>query len=186
MRRRLPGLERLGRRVGLRHVERERHVAHRGAVGLVGERRLRIEGERQHRRRALLGRRIDQPTGNDAGDEAVPARVLLDVADAPRGAARVQVHGELRVVRAGERVELARARHHVEHVGSVDAGADRLGERLHALHELRVLDLVQRPGAVGELHAGLQLAVALARGRRFPVDRSATLSPSMRTSLLPT
>ena len=107
LRRRLPGLERLDAGLGLRHVEGERHVAHGGAVGLVGERGLRVEGEREHRRRALFGRRIDQPARHDAGHEAVPARVLLDVADAPRRAARVQVYGELGVVLARERIELA-------------------------------------------------------------------------------
>ena len=35
---RQPGLERLDRGVGLRHVERERDVAHRRAIGLVGQR----------------------------------------------------------------------------------------------------------------------------------------------------
>ena len=42
------------------------------------------------------------------------------------------------------------------------------GKRLHPLHELGVLDLVERPGPAGELHARLQLAVAAPRGGRFP------------------
>ena len=99
----------------------------------------------------------------------MPARVLLDVADAPRRPTRMQVHRQLRVVLAGECVELARSRHHVEHVRRIDARADRFGKRLHALHELRVFDLVERASAAGQLHAGLQLAVAPPRERRLPL-----------------
>jgi hypothetical protein len=122
----------------------------------------------RHRRRALLARRIDEAAGHDAGHEAVPPRVLLDVADAPCRALRMQVHRELGVVLAREGVELARPRHHVEHVGKVGRGADRLGDRLDALHELGVFDLVERAGPAGELHARLELGVALAGDGRLP------------------
>ena len=186
LRRGLPGLERLGRPDRSAARRRQRDVAHRGAIGLVGQRRLRIEGQGQDRRRALLGRRIDQPPGHHAGHEAMAARMLLDVADAPCRAARMQVHRELRVVLAGEGVELARPRHHVEHVGEVGRGADRVGERLDALHELGVLDLVERAGPAGELDAGLQLGVALARGRRLPAAGLAVRALRPGTSLLPT
>ena len=56
MRARLPSDEGLGFRVGLRHVEAERHVAHRGAARVVGECGLRVEGQRQDRRRAFFGK----------------------------------------------------------------------------------------------------------------------------------
>jgi hypothetical protein len=60
--------------------------------------------------------------------EAVARRHLLHVAHAPGHGARAQVHGELRVVVAGEGVELAGARHHVQHVREVGHRADRVGE----------------------------------------------------------
>jgi hypothetical protein len=72
-------------------------------------------------------------------------------------------------VLAGEGVQLAGARHHVQHVGEVGRGAQRVGEGLDLLHELGVFDLVERAAAVGHLQAGLELAVALARPRHFPL-----------------
>ena len=101
----------------------------------------------------------------------MPSRVLLDVADAPRSAPRVQVHRQLGIVLAGEGVELTGLRHHLEHVGRIHAGADRVGEFLHPLDELGVLDLVEGAGAARELDAGLQLAVALPGRRRLPLRR---------------
>ena len=105
---------------------------------------------------------------NDAGHEAQPRGVLLHVAGAPGGVQRAQHEAQLRVVRAGELVELARARHLVEHLGELGRAVDRVGEGLRLDHELGVLDLVERAGAVGQLHAGLEGAVALAGARRFP------------------
>jgi hypothetical protein len=168
LRARLPGGEWLHRGLRLRHVEAQRHVAHRGEVGVVGERGLRVEGECQHRRRALFCPRHHEPARHHAGNETVAGRVLLDVADAPRRLARPQVHRELCVVRHGEVVEFAGAGHGLEHVGKVGHRTDRVGEGLHLLHELGVLDLVECAGAVRELHAGLELAVVLAAGRRLP------------------
>jgi hypothetical protein len=40
---------------------------------------------------------------------------------------------------------------------------------LHLLHELGVLDLVERAGTIGQLHRGLELAVAAAGLRRLPL-----------------
>ena len=81
----------------------------------------------------------------------------------------MQVHGELRVVLAGKGVKLAGAGHHLQHVGEVGHGADRFAERLDGLHELGVFDLVERAAAVGQLHAGLHLAVVAAGLRRLPL-----------------
>jgi len=79
------------------------------------------------------------------------------------------VHGELRIVLAREIVELARAGDGFEHVREVGHRADRVGEGLHLLNELRVLDLVHRTGAVSELDPGLEITVALAGRGRFPL-----------------
>ena len=79
------------------------------------------------------------------------------------------MHRELRIVLAGERVELASTRDDIEHVGEVGHRADGFGEGLDLLHELGVLDFVQRAAAIGELHTGLELAVALAGSCRFPL-----------------
>ncbi len=106
--------------------------------------------------------------GQRARHEAQAAGVLRHVARAPGGAARAQGETQLRVVAAGEGVELARARHLGAHVGEVGAGAHGVGEGLGLHHELGELDVVERARAIGQLHAGLQRAVALVRPGAFP------------------
>ncbi len=88
------------------------------------------------------------------------------------------------VVRTGEGIEFACARHHVEHVGKVGHRADGVGNRLQLLHELGILDLVECPAAVGQLHAGLQFAIALAQrqGSHSPL---AAFRPSIWNGLPP-
>ena len=106
--------------------------------------------------------------GKAPGHKAEPGGVLRHIARAPGGAARAQREAELRVVPAGERVELAGAGHFVAHVGKLGRGTHRVGKGLGLDHELGELDVVERAGPVGQLHAGLQGAVALAQARRFP------------------
>ena len=113
--------------------------------------------------------RVDQPARHDAGHEAVAARVLLDVADAPRRAARMQVHRELRVVLAGEGVELAGPRHDVEHVGEIGCAPIASANAWIRCTNSEYSISLSGAGAAGQLHAGLQLAVALAARRRLPL-----------------
>jgi len=101
--------------------------------------------------------------------EAGARGVLVHVAGAPGGLARAQHEGELRVVVAGELVEFARPRHLVQHVGEIGRGAHGVGKGLRLGDEFRELDFVQRAGAVGQLHAGLEGAVAPPRGGHFPL-----------------
>ena len=158
-------------------------LAHRGRLRVVGQRGLGVEGQHQHRRRARP-RRPAAPGGRaprPARSRGAPRIAARSPATRPRALAR-SVHRQLRVVRAGERVELARARHHVEHVGEVGHRADGVGKGLHLLHELGVLDLVERAAAVGQLHAGLQLAVALARRPAAPTRRCRRSGPRCRTA----
>ena len=107
--------------------------------------------------------------GTAPGTKPCRAGHLLQVARRPGRGVGTQRHRQLRVVLAGEGVELLGARRHLEHVGQLDHRAGALGEGLHLLHELGVLDLVERAAAVGQLHAGLQLAVALTRRDRLPL-----------------
>jgi hypothetical protein len=74
-------------------------------------------------------------------------------------------------LRAGELVELASARHLVQHLWKVGRAVHRIGKGLHLHDEFRELDLVQGARAVGQLHAGLERRVALSGMRRFPVLR---------------
>ncbi|MCY1532061.1 hypothetical protein D9M68_673070 [compost metagenome] len=82
---------------------------------------------------------------------------------------RTQHEAQLRVVRAGELVELTGTRDFVEHLGKLGCAVHGVGKGLRLDHELGVLDLVERPGAVGQLHADLEGAVALPGRRRLPL-----------------
>ena len=55
-----------------------------------------------------------------------------------------------------------------------------VGKGLQLLHEFGILDLVERPAAVGQLHAGLQLANSAARPAAAPSLRSRRPGPRCR------
>ena len=76
------------------------------------------------------------------------------------------VHREL-ASWAREIIEFARARHTSSMSGN-RAAADRLGEGLHRCTNSEYSISLSGAGPAGELHAGLELAVALARGNRPP------------------
>ncbi|MPN48088.1 hypothetical protein SDC9_195692 [bioreactor metagenome] len=59
----------------------------------------------------------------------------------------------------------------MQHVGEVDRCAHGVHKALRLHHELRELDLVERAQAVGQLHTGLELAIALPCHRCFPLLR---------------
>ena len=141
---------------------------------------LRVVGQRGLRRRTPApapAARLPRPTAAPAG----PAPRRARSPGGRRTAARSpptrpptvprSVHGQLRIQRAGKAVELAGAGHHVQHVGEVGHRAHAVGKGLQLLHELGVLDLVERAAAVGQLHAGLQFAVALAGAPAAPSRR---------------
>mmetsp|Transcript_10595 Transcript_10595/g.43232 ORF Transcript_10595/g.43232 Transcript_10595/m.43232 type:complete len:374 (-) Transcript_10595:2006-3127(-) len=157
----------LGRR--LRHVQRQRQLAQRQGFGVLGQSGLGIELQGQHRRRTLVRRRQHEAAGQRTGDKAMPRRGLLHKARRPGGAPGAQQQRELGIVAGGELVQLAGARDHIEHVGELHKAADAVGESLDLLHELRVLDLVERAAAVGHFQAGLELAVALPRRGQLPL-----------------
>jgi hypothetical protein len=94
-RRAVPGLEGLGGLLGLRHVQAQRELAHRGLAGIVRERGLGVEAQHEHRRRALFRRRQHEAAGNDARQEAVAGRALLEETDRPRHRVRAQQRDEL-------------------------------------------------------------------------------------------
>ena len=94
---------------------------------------------------------------------------MQQVAGAPGGLAGAQHKQKLRVVVTGELVQLAGAGHFLQHVGEVRGGVDGVGKALCLHHEFRELDLVERAHAVGQLHPGLEAAVALAGCRGLPL-----------------
>ena len=163
--------ERLLGAIDLRHVQAERDRAQGRLARVLGHRGLAVEREAEHRRRAGRAGGQYQPPRDGAGHEAQARGVLLHIAGAPGGVLRHQRETQLGVMGAGELVQLARAGHFLQHLRELGLAADGIGEgpRLH--HELGVFDLVERAGAVGQLHAGLERAVALPGLRRLPLLR---------------
>jgi hypothetical protein len=132
---------------------------------------MRVERQSQHRRGTRSRGRQHQAAGDRTGHEPQARCVLLHVPRAPRGVLRAQGEAQLRVVAAGELVELAGARHFLQHVREIRRAIDRIGKRLNLHHELGIFDLVQGPRPVGQLHAGLERAITLAGLRHFPLLR---------------
>jgi hypothetical protein len=170
--------------IDLRHVEAQAELADGRLRRVVGQRGLGVEGEAEDRRQAGLPGRQHHAPRDDAGHEAQPRGVLLHIARAPGGVQRAQHEAELRVVRAGELVQLAGTCHFVEHLGKFGRAVDGIGKGLRLHHELGVFDLVERARAIGQLHADLERAVALAGHGRLPLA-VCSFRPSMATGLLP-
>jgi hypothetical protein len=94
---------------------------------------------------------------------------LLHITSTPGCLTRTQHKAQLRIVLAGELIELACPRDLIEHIGHVGHGAQRIGKALHLGDELRKLDLVECTGTVGQLHTGLKAQIALAGLQRLPL-----------------
>ena len=153
----------------MRDLQRQRHFAQRALLGVFGHGGLGIEGQAQDRR--LTGHAAGQhhAARQHTGHETETGGVLRHIARAPGGAARAQGEAELGIVAAGECVQFAGAGHLASHVGEVGHGAHRVGKGLGLDHELGELDVVERTGAVGQLHPDLQRPVALPGARAFPL-----------------
>mgnify|MGYP007130736566 CR=1 FL=1 len=151
-----------------RHVEHQRHLADASLPGVIGQCSLRVELKGQHRGRPLFGRGQHHTPRCGAGHKTMTCGMGLHKGQRPGPALRLQAHRQLGIVGAGKGVQLTGTGHHIEHVRKVRQGGDRIGKGLDLLHELGVLDLVERSHPVGQLHTRLHLAVPAARGRRFP------------------
>ena len=129
----------------------------------------RIKRQAQYRRvvAALAGGQ-HHAARNGAGDKTLLGRALLHITRTPGRVLGAQGEAQLRIVGAGELVQLSGAGDRVEHVRKLGLAVNRICKGLRFHDKFRKLDLVQRPGAVGQLHTGLKRTVALARLRGFP------------------
>ena len=154
--------------VYLRHVQIQAEFMDRRLGRVLSQRGLRVINEAQHRGLTGHTRRQHHAPGNDTRHKAESRRVLLHVAGAPGGVAGTQGHAQLRVMRAGKLVQLTGPCHFVAHFGELGRATQSIGKGLHLHHKFRVLNIVQRAAAVGQLHAGLHELVALASEGHFP------------------
>ena len=97
--------------------------------------------------------------------------MLAHIARAPGSGTCAQHEAQLRIVLAGELVQLARPAHLVQHVGQLQRAVQGIGKGLGLGGKFGELDLVECTGAVGQLHARLEGVVALAGTHAFPVAR---------------
>ena len=72
----------------------------------------------------------------------------------------------------GELVQLPRARDFVKHFRKLWFAADGIGKSLSFHDKFRVFNLVECAQPIGQLHASLKSAVALARNRQLPLGSS--------------
>ena len=154
---------------GLGHVKTQGDIAHGGLLGVVRQSSLGVEGQTQDRRCALFLRGQDQTPRQGTGHKTMSPGMLQDIAHTPGRRTGPQMHSKLRVVAAGKSVEFTCPASGIQHVGHVGHPTQQLGEGLNLLGELGELNVVQRPCAIGQLHARLHLAVALPRHRKFPL-----------------
>ena len=153
----------------MRHIQTERQFTNGRLIEVVGHGGLGVKAQPQHRRQAGQRRRHDHAARNGAGHKAQACRVLLHITGAPGGLARAQHKAQLGVMVASKLVQLAGAGHFFAHFRKLGRAVDGVAKGLGFHHKLGVLNVIERPGAVGQLHAGLEQHVALAGQRHLPV-----------------
>ena len=106
--------------------------------------------------------------GNGTGHKAVTGRILLHIAGAPGDGGRPQCEADLGVMLSGKLVQLTGPRDFFMHLRKLRLAIDIVCKSLGFHDEFRVFDLIERTGAVGQLHPGLECAVTLTGHGNFP------------------